>query len=174
VSVSLHSAIIGFVYVVLSTQRERERLDSLEVNIIIYADGPSGIELGTLLSLPLPLLLTPFFYTTQGRHHVLPKARINRSNPVCLSSPSPRKFFSTEPAMPWASSRSRLESCGTGWMTAVGRSRELHPRLAQMSQHCHVSDIQFPISFILTEDSTEISTAWCTFSKFVLCILFIC
>ncbi|KDR18306.1 hypothetical protein L798_07800 [Zootermopsis nevadensis] len=81
----------------------------------------------------------PFFYTTQGRHHVLPKARINRSNPVCLSSPSPRKFFSTEPAMPSASSWSRLESCSTGWMTAPGHSRELHPRLAPMSQHCHVS-----------------------------------
>jgi hypothetical protein len=35
-----------------------ERLYSLEVNIIIYADGPSGIELWTLLSLPLPLLLS--------------------------------------------------------------------------------------------------------------------
>ena len=63
VAVSLHSAIIDFTYVVVY-KHKRQRLHSLEVNIIIYADGPSGIELGTLFVSPSPITPHPLLSYT--------------------------------------------------------------------------------------------------------------
>jgi len=65
VAVSLHSAIIDFTYVVIyEYMHKRKRLHSLEVNIIIYADGPSGIELGTLFVSPSPINPHPLLSST--------------------------------------------------------------------------------------------------------------
>ena len=64
-AVSLHSAIIDFTYVVVRIyMHKRQRLHSLEVNIIIYADGPSGIELGTLFVSPSPITPHPVLSST--------------------------------------------------------------------------------------------------------------